>query len=111
MVSVYESARTFFQGQTSILAPGGDGNGSFWTTANPANTANFRGAAGLPNNNAGTWVAEGTINDTSGINYGTAEPGPTTTPGQQMVDQVVFQPGTASFQVTVNAVYNVEPPY
>ena len=87
------------------------GMGDWWTTANPATTPNFRSAAGLWPNNSGNWVAEGTVNNNTGITVGTAEPGPTTAPGQAMVPQILFQPGTASSQVTVNAVYNVESPH
>jgi hypothetical protein len=93
-----------------VFGGGSRGNGDFWTTANPATTINFRAAAGLYPQNTGTWIAEGTINNNSGVSYGPAEPGPTTPRGQSMVPQVVFQPGTASSQVTVNAVYNVENP-
>jgi hypothetical protein len=92
---------------------GGDarGMGSFWTTVNPATVPNFRAAAGLPSGNAGTWVAEGQITSLEGATYGTAAPGATTQAGQMMAPQIQFQPGTASSQVNVNAVYNVQSPY
>ncbi|MCK9614270.1 MAG: hypothetical protein M0R48_02055 [Candidatus Omnitrophica bacterium] len=54
---------------------GGSGSqGRSWTTVNPQTVPNFRGQAGLPPQNTGRFVSEGTITNSSGVTVKSAEP-------------------------------------
>ncbi|MEM7765840.1 MAG: RHS repeat-associated core domain-containing protein, partial [Pseudomonadota bacterium] len=42
-------------------------NGRSWTTADPKTVDNYRDASGLPNQNSGRFVSEGTLRNTDGV--------------------------------------------
>jgi hypothetical protein len=65
------------EGATLYRVFGGEARalGDWWTTVDPATVANYRNAAGLFPANAGTFVVEGTLTDTTGVTVTTATPG------------------------------------
>ena len=62
---------------TRLFRVWGDGagaNGRSWTTADPRGIANYRNAAGLPDQNTGRFLSEGILGNTSGVTTRSAVP-------------------------------------
>jgi RHS repeat-associated protein len=78
-----------------------------FTTVNPADLENFREAAGIYPGNTGQFVIEGTLNDTSGVIFRDALPGPGGVGGG--LPEVVVP--NARAQITVTRVSGVNPPF
>jgi len=57
-----------------VWGDGADASGRSWTTVDPRTVPNYRDAAGLPNENSGRFLSEGTLKDTSGVKLKTADP-------------------------------------
>lgn len=49
-------------------------SGRSWTTVDPRTVPNYRNAAGLPKQNTGRFLSEGTLTDTSGVSLKSADP-------------------------------------
>ena len=65
-----------FQGKTVYRVWGNEAgpHGRSWTTVNPNTVAQYRDAAGLPNQNAGRFVSEGILRNTTGVTHQGATP-------------------------------------
>jgi hypothetical protein len=83
------------------------GLGGSYTTVNPGSVANFRTAAGLYPGNSGSFVLQGTLNNTEGVIYRSALPGPGGV-GGGLPEVVVPNPAT---QININRVSGVNPPF
>lgn len=62
---------------TKVYRVWGDGakpDGHSWTTVNPGTVDNYRDAAGLPSQNTGRFVSEGTLVDNTGVIRKQADP-------------------------------------
>lgn len=63
------SRGSVYEGMT-VYRVYGDGAGAFgrsWTPVNPGTVANYRYAAGLPPQNSGRFIIQGTLNSTAGV--------------------------------------------
>ena len=49
-------------------------SGRSWTTVDPRTVPNYRNAAGLPKQNTGRFLSEGTLSDTRGVSLKSADP-------------------------------------
>jgi hypothetical protein len=81
--------------------------GNYYTTVNPAEVANYREVAGLYPGNSGGFVLEGTLNNTEGVIFREAAPGPGGV-GGGLPEVIVPNP---SSQITVTRVGGVNPPF
>jgi len=70
VLAIEETATTIYR----VFGDGAEALGHSWTEINSASVANYRGVAGLPIENSGRFVAEGTLNDLSGVTYRQALP-------------------------------------
>lgn len=83
------------------------GLGRYYTTANPGSLSNFREAAGLFPGNTGRFVLEGTLNNTEGVIFRAAAPGPGGVGGGL---PEVFVPNPAK-QINIIGVSGSNPPF
>jgi hypothetical protein len=83
------------------------GLGNYYTTVNPGTVADFRTTAGLFPGNSGSFVLEGTLNNTEGVIFRSAAPGPGGVGGGL---PEVFVPNPAT-QININRVSGVNPPF
>jgi hypothetical protein len=81
------------------------GLGNYYTTVNPGTIADFRTTAGLFPGNSGSFVLEGTLNNTEGVILRTAAPGPGGVGGGL---PEVFVPNPAT-QININRVSGINP--
>jgi hypothetical protein len=83
------------------------GLGQSWTTVNPGTVANYRDVAGLFPGNSGQFVIEGTLEDTTGVLFRPALPGPGGI-GGGLPEVVVPNPGS---QICIVCVSGANPPF
>jgi len=83
------------------------GLGNYYTPINPATVTDFRTAAGLYPGNSGSFVLEGTLNNTEGVVVRSAASGPGGVGGGL---PEVFVPDPAT-QININRVSRVNPPF
>ena len=96
-------------GTTVYRVFGGEANGlgQYWTTVDPGSIPDYRGTAGLFPGNAGQFVIQGTLNDTSGVSFQLAAPGPGGF-GGGLPEVFVPNPGS---QISITGVSGVNPPF
>lgn len=98
------------EGTTLYRVYGGESGpyGDSWTTVDPSTVPDFRDAAGLPNENTGQFVIEGTLNDPSGVwTRGALE----LDGNGGGLDEVVMPHGSASSKVDITNVSGANPPF
>ncbi|MBE7539804.1 MAG: RHS repeat-associated core domain-containing protein [Opitutaceae bacterium] len=83
------------------------GLGQYYTTTNPGAVANFRETAGLFPGNSGQFLLQGTLNNTEGVIFRSAAPGPGGV-GGGLPEVFVPRPGT---QINITNVSGVNPPF
>lgn len=81
------------------------GLGNYYTTVNPGTVVDFRTTAGLFPGNSGSFVLEGTLNNTEGVILRSAAPGPGGV-GGGLPEVFVPNPST---QININRVSGVNP--
>lgn len=96
-------------GTTVYRVFGGEANGlgQYWTTVDPGSIPDYRGTAGLFPGNTGQFVIQGTLNDTSGVSFQLAAPGPGGF-GGGLPEVFVPNPGS---QISITGVSGVNPPF
>lgn len=107
---VGEAAETTAQEGTQLYRVFGNeaqGLGNYYTTVNPGTVADFRTTAGLFPGNSGSFVLEGTLNNTEGVIFRSAAPGPGGV-GGGLPEAFVPNPAT---QININRVSGVNPPF
>ena len=83
------------------------GLGNYYTTVNPATVTDVRATAGLFPGNSGSFVLEGTLNNTEGVLFRNAAPGPGGI-GGGLPEVFVPNPST---QINIQRVSGVNPPF
>ena len=81
------------------------GLGNYYTTVNPGTVADFRTTAGLFPTNSGSFVLEGTLNNTEGVIFRSAAPGPGGV-GGGLPEVYVPNPST---QITIQQSHRCQP--
>jgi RHS repeat-associated protein len=84
-------------------------SGRSWTTTNPNTVSDFRGAAGLPRENAGRFVTEGTLRDATGVKFNPSTYGPDTKPNTAMVPELIVP--NPEFQIQIENVSGANPDF